>query len=120
MTIKNSDALEILAALRALAPFKVGEKARYAISKDIVILSRASRDLNAFRQQLEKGLGADFNPDNDEQWQKFIVPFKERMETAVDFPGLLTFAFEDLNAEENQIPIAVINRLAPLLTVDNG
>lgn len=120
MTLKNSDALDLLVALRALSTFNVGPKARYAISKNMVILSRLSRDLNEYRKELEAGLGSEFDPNNDEQWNKFIAPFKERMEASSEFPGMLSFPFEELNAETNEIPLAVINLLTPLLTVDNG
>lgn len=115
MELTLSQAAEIYAGLRSLRG-TFGGKARYALGKNLVILSRVVDDLRKKQLDLKaKHVGEGEIAPGSEAFKAFSEEYRDMVNEVVDLPGLREVPFAELDLEKNEIPLNVLNSIIPLL-----
>ncbi len=103
-------------------PYTLSGKTRYAIAKNLRILSTKIADFNKARDGLiiEVSGGANFIKKEDtDKIEKFVSLLNQLSEVEDEVDGLLTLSLKELGLEEetdlNPFPATVINGLAQLI-----
>lgn len=126
VTLTRKQVLSVLDALLNLdgpqsAPFKYGAKTRYKLAKAVRLLSSRFEDMEKVRLGIIRELSPSTfslpkdDPKNVEytkRWEAFLDAEPEEID------GLGKFTLAELNLETNELPIAVLAKLGPVLIDD--
>lgn len=126
ITLSRKQVMSVLDALLNLdgpanSPFKYGAKTRYKLAKAVRILSGRFEDLEKVRAGIIRELSPSTfqlskdDPKNVEytkRWEAFLDEAPEEVD------GLGKFTLAELNLETNELPIAVLAKLGPILIED--
>jgi len=104
-------------------PSKFTPKVRYALAKNVRLLTARFEDLEKAKFGFIRQISPEnFKIDNGtpesvrftDQWEAFLAADTE------DFPNLMRFTLADLNLDVNELPIAVLAKLGPILIEDDA
>ena len=125
MTLTRKQIPSLLDALMNLdgdpkAPFKYSPKVRYSLAKNLRILTTKFQDI----EKVRLGLIRELAPGTFEiqKGTPEAVAFSqkwEEFESGEEPCNTLRFTLSDLNLDTNQIPIAALAKLGPLLIEDD-
>lgn len=103
-------------------PFKYSVQTRYGLGKNLRILSTQVADFEKARQgKIREIAPADHSikPGTPEM-VRFSTEWDAFMEETVEVKGILCIKLADLNLDSNELPIAVIAKLGPILIEDDA
>lgn len=99
-------------------PYQFSGKVRWGISKNLNVLKRVSEDFGKTRDALinevSNGTGR-IEPDNETAIKTLNDKVAEVFATGEETKGLLTLPLDGLNLDLNQIPVAVLAALEPII-----
>lgn len=99
-------------------PYKFSGKARWNMTKALNKLKSVNEDFVKTRDNLIKeasnGIGV-IEPSDQAAIRAVTTKLEEILEEEVELSGVLKIKVDDLNLEENPIPVAVLSLLAPIL-----
>jgi hypothetical protein len=106
----------VLRELEKDSSYKFSAKARYALAKNLRLVSSFHEDCEKARVNLVRGLlteGVELKPGTPEH-DKFVEQYNAFMSEEEEIPGVLVIDFKELDLEKNQIPV---NLLADLMSI---
>jgi hypothetical protein len=117
-TIARDQIPTVVAALRSLdgdknGSFRFGAKARYAIAKNLMVLSRHAEAIEETRIKLIRAISPEtyeLKPGTPEA-KAFTDQFDEFLSEQITAPGVLAVTLEDLDLENNSIPVTTLSVL---------
>lgn len=117
-TIIRNDIPTAVAALRSLDGDKINGfrftgKVRYAIAKNIMLLSRHAEAIEETRIKLIRGASPEtyeLKPGTPEA-KAFTDAFEEFMSETVEVSGIIKVNLEDVDLDTNQIPVSALSSL---------
>lgn len=99
-------------------PYQFSGKVRWNVAKNLSILKRVSENFASTRDALinevSGGTGR-IEPENETAIKTLNDKIAEVFATEEDTKGLLTLPLEGLNLDTNQIPLAVLAALEPII-----
>ena len=117
-TITRNDIPTVVAALRSLdgdkvAGFRFTGKVRYAIAKNIMLLSRHAEAIEETRIKLIRGVSPEtyeLKPGTPEA-KAFTDEFEKFLSESVEITNVIKVNLEELDLDTNQIPVSSLSVL---------
>lgn len=102
-----------------IIPYQFSGKARWNIAKNTTLLKRIAEDFGKARDavinEVSKGTGR-VEPTDETVVKDFNVKINDILNTEESTKGLLSLTVADLNLDVNQISVAVLSALEPIVT----